>query len=261
MTKINKKRVEEFIRVDHAGERGAVKIYEGQLLALNTFVKDENLKKTIEEMKVHEKEHCEFFENEIKKRNIQPTKFLPLWDLLGVGLGFGSTLLGKKAAMLCTASVEEVIDEHYLNQINQLDKSEKDLKKKIEDMKVHEKEHCEFFEKEIKKRNIQPTKFLPLWDLLGVGLGFGTTLLGKKAAMLCTASVEEVIDEHYLNQINQLDNSEKDLKKKITKFRQDEIDHKDIAYDEGATKKGPYFLLDKIIKTGSRIAIRISEKI
>ena len=62
-----KKKVEEFIRVDHAGERGAVKIYEGQLLALNTLVKDENLKKTIEEMRVHEKEHCEFFEKEIKK--------------------------------------------------------------------------------------------------------------------------------------------------------------------------------------------------
>ena len=119
-------RVEEFIRVDHAGERGAVKIYEGQLLALNTFVEDENLKKTIEEMKIHEKEHCQFFESEIKKRNIKPTKFLPLWDLLGVGLGFGSTLLGKKAAMLCTASVEEVIDKHYLNQINQLGPNEKD---------------------------------------------------------------------------------------------------------------------------------------
>ena len=177
MTKRNKQRVEEFIRVDHAGERGAVKIYEGQLLALSTFVKDENLKKTIEEMKEHEIEHCEFFEKEIKKRNIQPTKFLPLWDLLGVGLGFGSTLLGKKAAMLCTASVEEVIDKHYLNQINQLDVNEKNLKKKI------------------------------------------------------------------------------------TKFRQDEIDHKDIAYNKGATKKGPYLLLDKIIKTGSKIAIKISEKI
>ena len=172
-----KKKVEEFIRVDHAGERGAIKIYEGQLLALNTFVKND------------------------------------------------------------------------------------DLKKKIEEMKVHEKEHCEFFENEIKRRNIQPTKLLPLWDLLGVGLGFGTTLLGKKAAMLCTASVEEVIDEHYLNQINYLDNSEKDLKKKITKFRQDEIDHKDIAYEKGATKKGPYNILDKIIKTGSKIAISISEKI
>tara|TARA_Y100001936_G_scaffold152191_1_gene148433 strand:- start:526 stop:1056 length:531 start_codon:yes stop_codon:yes gene_type:complete len=169
--------VEEFIRVDHAGERGAVKIYEGQLLALNTLVKDENLKKTIEDMKVHEIEHCQFFENEIKKRNIKPTKLLPLWDLLGVGLGFGSTLLGKKAAMLCTASVEEVIDKHYLDQINQLGPEEKELKKKI------------------------------------------------------------------------------------TKFRQDELDHKDIAYEEGASKKGLYAIMDKIIKTGSKIAINISEKI
>jgi len=118
--KNSKNKIEEFIRVDHAGERGAVKIYEGQLLALNTLVKDESLKKLIEEMKTHEKEHCDFFEKEIKKRNITPTKFLPLWDLLGVGLGFSSTLLGKKAAMLCTASVEEVIDKHYQNQINEL---------------------------------------------------------------------------------------------------------------------------------------------
>ena len=175
--KNSKNKVEEFIRVDHAGERGAVKIYEGQLLALNTLVKDENLKKTIEEMKIHEKEHCEFFENEIQKRNIRPTKFLPLWDLLGVSLGFGSTLLGKKAAMLCTASVEEVIDKHYLNQINQLEADEKELKKKI------------------------------------------------------------------------------------IKFREDELHHKNIAYEKGATKKGFYSILDKIIKTGSKIAINISEKI
>ena len=128
-------------------------------------------------------------------------------------------------------------------------------------MRIHEKEHSEFFENEIKKRNITPTKLLPLWDLLGVGLGFGSTLLGKKAAMLCTASVEEVIDEHYLNQINQLDEDEKFLKNKITKFREDELNHKDIAYEKGATKKGPYSILDKIIKTGSKIAINISEKI
>ena len=177
MKKINKTKIEEFIRVDHAGERGAIKIYEGQLLALNTIVKDENLKKIIEKMKIHEKEHCAFFENEIKKRNIKPTKFLPLWDLLGVTIGFSSTILGKKAAMLCTASVEEVIDEHYQNQINQLN------------------------------------------------------------------------------------SDEKKLKEKITKFRQDELHHKDIAYEKGATKKGLYGILDKIIKTGSKIAINISEKI
>ena len=175
--KTDQRKLREFIRVDHAGERGAVKIYEGQLLALNTVVKDDNLKKIIEEMKVHEKEHCEFFEEEIKKRNIQPTKLLPLWDLLGIGLGFGSTIIGKKAAMLCTASVEEVIDKHYLDQINQL----------------------------------------------------GT--------------------------------DETELKKKIKKFRDDELHHKDIAYEKGATKKGLYSLMDKIIKTGSKIAINISEKI
>ena len=177
MKKTNKIKVKEFIRVDHAGERGAIKIYEGQLLALNTFIKDDNLKKKIEEMKVHEKEHCDYFENEIKKRNIEPTKFLPLWDILGVGLGFGSTILGKKAAMLCTASVEEVIDEHYSNQIRQLK------------------------------------------------------------------------------------NDEKELKEKIIKFREDELLHKDMAYAEGATKNGIYSILDKIIKTGSKIAISISEKI
>ena len=177
MQKTNKKKLEEFIRVDHAGERGAIKIYEGQLLALNTIYKDESLKKTILEMREHEKEHCEFFESEIKKREIKPTKFLPLWDLLGVGLGFG------------------------------------------------------------------------------------TTLLGKKAAMLCTASVEEVIDKHYQDQIDQLQEDEKELRKKINKFREDEIHHKDIAYEEGASKKGVYSILDKVIKTGSKIAIRISEKI
>ena len=135
------------------------------------------------------------------------------------------------------------------------------LKEKIEEMKVHEEEHSQYFDNEIKKRKIQPTKFLPLWDLLGIGLGFGSTILGKKAAMLCTASVEEVIDEHYQNQINKLGDDEEELKKKIKKFREDELHHKDIAYENGASKDGLYSLLDKVIKTGSRIAITISEKI
>ena len=138
---------------------------------------------------------------------------------------------------------------------------DENLKKTIQEMKTHEKEHCDYFENEIKKRNIKPTKLMPLWDLLGVGLGFSSTLLGKKAAMLCTASVEEVIDKQYLSQINQLGPDEKELKKKITKFRDDELNHKDIAYEEGATKKGIYSIMDKIIKTGSKIAINISEKV
>ena len=128
-------------------------------------------------------------------------------------------------------------------------------------MKEHEREHANYFDQEIKKRGIKPTKFLPLWDLLGVGLGFGSTLLGKKAAMLCTASVEEVIDEHYQNQIDQIGSDEKDLKKKIIKFREDELHHKDIAYEKGASKEGIYSIFDKIVKTSSKIAIRVSEKI
>ena len=102
---------------------------------------------------------------------------------------------------------------------------------------------------------------MPLWDVMGVALGFGTTMLGKKAAMLCTASVEEVIDNHYKNQIDKLKEDEKNLKERIIKFREDELHHKDIAYDNGATKKGLFGLLDKVIQTSSRIAITISEKI
>ena len=177
MKKTNQKTLEEIIRVDHAGERGAIKIYEGQLLALKT-IKQDNL-----------------------------------------------------------------------------------LKDKIEEMKEHEKEHLEFFEKEIYKRKIKPTYLLPLWDVMGVALGFGSALLGKKAAMLCTASVEEVIENHYQNQLKKLGNDEKDLKTKIEKFKGDEINHKNIAYEAGATNKGIYYIMDKVIRTGSRIAINISEKI
>ena len=78
---------------------------------------------------------------------------------------------------------------------------------------------------------------------------------------LCTASVEEVIDKHYQSQIDQLQDDEKKLREKIKKFRADELEHKDIAYEHGATKKGLYSVMDKIIKTGSKIAINISEKI
>ena len=177
MEKTNKKKLEEILRVDNAGERGAIKIYEGQLLALKTLKQDES------------------------------------------------------------------------------------LKEKIEKMKEGEKEHLEYFEKEIQKRKIKPTYLLPLWDVMGISLGFGTALLGKKAAMLCTASVEEVIEDHYKNQLKSLGNDEIELKNKIEKFKSDEIEHKNTAYDSGATNKGIYSVMDKIIKTGSRIAITISEKI
>ena len=141
MKKTSKNKIEEFIRVDHAGERGAIKIYEGQLLALNTIKNDPNLLEQIAEMKFQEQKHYNFFDKEIQKRNIKPTKLLPLWDLIGVGLGFGSVLLGKKATMLCTASVEEVIDKHYKNQIDKLEPDEKNLKDKISEFRDDELHH------------------------------------------------------------------------------------------------------------------------
>ena len=141
MKKTDQKILEEIIRVDHAGERGAIKIYEGQLLALSTIKQDKNLKKIIEEMKEHEKDHLEYFEKEIQKRKMKPTYLLPLWDLMGVSLGFGSALLGKKATLLCTASVEEVIENHYENQLGKIGEDEKDLKTKIEKFKGDEVNH------------------------------------------------------------------------------------------------------------------------
>ena len=128
-------------------------------------------------------------------------------------------------------------------------------------MKEQEKEHLKYFETEIQKRKIKPTYLLPLWDLMGISLGFGTALLGKKAAMLCTASVEEVIEDHYQNQLKKIGNDEMDLKAKIEKFKGDEVNHKNTAYESGATKSGLYSIKDKIIRTGSKIAITISEKI
>jgi len=100
-----------------------------------------------------------------------------------------------------------------------------------------------------------------LWDIMGISLGFGTAMLGKKAAMLCTASVEEVIENHYENQVNKLGEDELELKEKIEKFKEDEINHKNIAYNAGASNKGIYSIMDKVIRTSSKIAITISEKI
>ena len=128
-------------------------------------------------------------------------------------------------------------------------------------MKEQEKEHLEYFEKEIQKRKIKPTYLLPVWDLMGVALGFSTALLGKKAAMLCTASVEEVIEDHYQSQLKKIGDDEKDLKEKIEKFKADEVEHKNMAYESGATNKGLYSIMDKAIRAGSKIAITISEKI
>ena len=131
----------------------------------------------------------------------------------------------------------------------------------IQEMAEGEKKHVKEFNRLIKDKSIRHTALLPIWKIAGYSLGALSAIHGKNAIMVCTEAVEEVIDKHYANQINQLESDEKKLKEKIKKFRLDELHHKDIAYKKGATKKGPYSILDKIIKTGSKIAINISEKI
>ena len=133
------KKLEEIIRVDHAGERGAIKIYDGQLFALQLLKADSELEKKVSEMKEHEKEHLKYFEQQLAERNIRPTLFLPFWDMLGTALGFGTAILGKKATMLCTASVEEVIDQHYKDQIEYISNNEKEEKELLKKLKNSEK--------------------------------------------------------------------------------------------------------------------------
>ena len=129
--------VERFIRVNHAGEFGAKRIYEGQLAVLKN-TKDAAV---IEHMKEQELHHLETFEKLIVERKVRPTVLHPLWNVAGFALGVGTALLGPKAAMACTVAVEEVIDEHYADQAAQLTEDEGELKETINRFRDEELEH------------------------------------------------------------------------------------------------------------------------
>ena len=129
--------VERFIRVNHAGEFGAKRIYEGQLAVLKN-TKDAAV---IEHMKDQELHHLETFEKLIVERKVRPTVLHPLWNVAGFALGVGTALLGPKAAMACTVAVEEVIDEHYADQAAQLTEDERELRETINRFRDEELEH------------------------------------------------------------------------------------------------------------------------
>ncbi len=170
----NRQILEEIIRVDHAGEYGATRIYDGQIAI---FGKDSKLGKTIKHMADQEQEHIDKF--------------------------------------------NELILEH----------------------------------------RIRPTALLPLWNIAGFALGASTALLGEKAAMACTVAVEKVIGEHYQEQIELLKDDHKDLKKTISKFRDDELEHHDIGIEHDAENAPGYKLMTKVIELGCKTAIAISKKI
>ena len=166
--------LEEIIRVDHAGEYGATKIYDGQIAI---FGKNSKLGKTIQHMADQEQEHIDKFNELILEHRVRPTALLPLWNVAGFALGASTALMGEKAAMACTVAVEKVIGEHYQEQL----------------------------------------------DILG--------------------------DDH------------KDLKKTISKFRDDELEHHDIGIEHDAESAPGYKIMSKVIELGCKTAIAISKKI
>ena len=170
----NREVLEEIIRVDHAGEYGATKIYDGQIAI---FGKNSKLGKTIQHMADQEQEHIEKFNELILEHRVRPTALLPLWNIAGFALGASTALMGEKAAMACTVAVEKVIGEHYQEQL----------------------------------------------DVLG--------------------------DDH------------KDLKKTISKFRDDELEHHDIGIEHDAENAPGYKVMSKIIEFGCKTAIAISKKV
>ena len=172
--KTNREILEEIIRVDHAGEYGATRIYDGQIAV---FGKESKIGKTIQHMADQEQEHIDKF--------------------------------------------NELIIEH----------------------------------------RVRPTALLPVWNIAGFALGASTALLGEKAAMACTVAVEKVIGEHYQEQLDLLEDDHKDLKKTISKFRDDELEHHDIGIEHDAESAIGYKVMSKIIELGCKTAIAISKKV
>ena len=181
------KKISEIIRVNHAGEMGAKVIYDGQIFALK-LKKDFETLKIVEEMKAQEIEHFNFFDEKIKQKKVRPTLMQPIWGVGGFALGFLTAMIDKKSTMVCTTAVEEVIDEHYQEQIKELD------------------------------------------------------------------FIVENIDEKGKKEFE-------NLQENIKKFRDEEIHHRDVAYDNKARDFFAYKPLSVFIKFATKTAIAISKKV
>jgi ubiquinone biosynthesis monooxygenase Coq7 len=130
----------------------------------------------------------------------------------------------------------------------------------IDHMAAQEAIHLETFDRLIVERRVRPTALRPLWHVGGYAMGVATALLGEKAAMACTAAVEEVIDEHYAGQLTDLGRSDPELSDIIEEYRADEAEHRQSALDHGARDALGYPVLSVAVKSASRIAIWLSER-
>ena len=128
---------EAMIRVDHAGEYGAVRIYEGQLAVLKHGAAAD----LIRHMAEQEQQHLKTFDRLVQERRVRPTALEPVWRVAGFALGAATALMGEKAAFACTAAVEEVIDEHYASQVAALEGQDEELKTTVEQFRADEAAH------------------------------------------------------------------------------------------------------------------------
>lgn len=131
----------------------------------------------------------------------------------------------------------------------------------IREMAMAERRHLASFERLLNERRVRPTLLAPLWDGLGFALGAATALLGERAALACTAAIEEEIDRHYAGQIAHLGADEAPLRALLQDYRADELAHRDTALAHGAAETPGYGLLNRAIRLGCRLAIRLSERI
>ena len=149
----------------------------------------------------------------------------------------------------------------YEGQLAVLGKSNSKAADAIRHMAEQEQRHLKAFDTLVNERRVRPTALEPVWRVAGFALGAATALMGEKAAMACTAAVEEVIDQHYAAQVERLGNSDPALKATVEDFRAEEIAHRDAALAHGAQDAPGYRFLSEAIKAGCRVAIALSEKI
>jgi ubiquinone biosynthesis monooxygenase Coq7 len=133
----------EILRVDHAGELGAVHIYRGQRAVFDAARGREETGATLAEMETHEQAHLDAFDRLLTSRGVRPTLLAPFWRVAGFALGAGTALLGEKAAHACTEAVETVIEQHYADQIEELRTREPELAAELSRFRDDELAHRE----------------------------------------------------------------------------------------------------------------------
>ncbi|MBL8536334.1 MAG: demethoxyubiquinone hydroxylase family protein [Hyphomonadaceae bacterium] len=138
---VRERRLAEMIRVDHAGEFGAVQIYRGQRAVFDRIEGKSHAARLIGEMEAGEQEHLRTFDRLIAERNVRPTLMAPLWRVAGFGLGAVTALMGESAAHACTEAVENVIEEHYARQSAALDGVDRGLKSIVDRFREDEIAH------------------------------------------------------------------------------------------------------------------------